>query len=431
MTLRRSLRAGSVFALSTVLPGFAAGYVGSAYEGFDYTAGAISGTFNGGTGWNATGDNSANTAAWGVGTSLTSSGSGAAAQAGSLDLSTLGYPAETGGSAIVSGATASSSIGRQFGQSVDTGTFYFSFLTQKTNTELRTVNLSFFGTNERFAVGQIASNLNTRDPDGNWLSNAGANSGNFVVLISNSQNNAAAANTVGPAANGVYVNTTAPVAYPSASVALIVGKIEFNFAGGVEDRLTLYVNPGDLADEGALTSYLVIDHNDFGALTGFRIFSGTTGNGFNASGGIFDEIRFGTTYASVVNAPSATTPWQDWLGTHFTVEERSQPSISGEAADPDGDGGSNLLEYAFGSDPRTSSVGPGPAVGTGAGTLVLDYPAPRADLTYIVETSADLAAWTTAGVTNGASVGTPGWNTASVARADNQRVFLRVRVTKP
>ncbi len=432
MTLRRPLRTGALLALSASLPAFAASYQGSAHENFDYPVGALTSAQNGGTGWNAVGDNSANTASWGVGTSLTSSGSGAAIQAASLDLSTSGYPAETGGAAVVSGAAASSSIGRQFGQSVDAGTFYFSFLTQKTNTELRTVNLSFFGTNERLAIGQIANNLNTRDEDGNWLNNVGANSGNFVALISNSQNNSTAANTAGPAAMGVYVNTTAPVAYPSASVAFVVGKIEFNFAGGVEDRLTLYVNPGNLSDEGALTPYLVVDHNDFGALTGFRVFAGATANGFNASGGVFDEIRFGSTYASVVGGAAPATPWQTWLSANFNPSEQADPAVSGPDADPDSDGVVNLLEYAFGSSPRSSAAGPSPAVASGAGVLLLDYPAPRhgADLTYSVETSADLVTWTTTGVTDAAHATVADWRTASVARADNARVFLRVRVTR-
>lgn len=289
--------ASLALALAASAPLFGAAYQGSAYEGFNYTAGAMTNTLNGGTGWNATGDAGlANTTSWGVGTNLTISNQGASVQSSGL----------VGSSAVVSGATASSSIGRQFGQTVDAGTFYFSFLTQRINNEFRTVNLSLFSaTNERLAIGQIASNPNTRDQDGNWLSNAGQNSGNFAALISNSQNNTAAATTAGPAANGVYVNTSAPVAYSSTAVTRIVGKIEFNFAGEgtVEDRLTLYVNPGDLFNEPSLvSSYLVIDHNDFGALTGFRVFSGATASGFNASGAQFDEIRFGTNYLAVTGA---------------------------------------------------------------------------------------------------------------------------------
>lgn len=305
---------------------FGAAYVGSAYEGFDYSAGAMTNTLGGGTGWNATGDAlSPNTTTWGVGTNLTITNQGATIQSPGLGLSTSGYPASTGGAAFVTGATASSSIGRLFGQSVDSGTFYFSYLTQRSNDEFRTVNLSFFGTNERLAIGQIAANANTRDQQGNWLSNAGQNSGNFAALISNSQNNAAAATTVGQAANGVYVNTTAPVAYSSTSPTLIVGKIEFNYNGGVEDRFTLYVNPTDLLNESSLTAYLTMEHNDFGTLTGFRVFSGATGGGYNASGALFDEIRLGSKFTDVTGAipePSTFAALVGVAGMAFAAARR-------------------------------------------------------------------------------------------------------------
>lgn len=325
-TTPRSLRAGALAAAALVCAStslHAAALQGTIYEGFEYSAGAMTNTLNGGTGWNATGDSSANTTNWGVGTSLTIAGQGATVQASGLSYS--GMPAGAGGSTTVSGATASSSIGRQFGQSIDTGTLYFSYLTQRVNNEFRTVNFSLFGTNERLAIGQIAANTNTRDQDGNWLSGVGANSGNFAALISNSQNNTAAANTAGPAANGVYVNTASPVAYSSTSTSLLIGKIEFGFNGGVEDRLTLYVNPTGLANEGTLIPYLVVDHNDFGALTGFRVFSGASAGGFNASGATFDEIRFGSTFASVTGAipePSAAAVLAGLGGLAFAARRR-------------------------------------------------------------------------------------------------------------
>ena len=323
MITSRSLRAAPLLALLGSAPVFGAAYVGSAYEGFDYPAGTLN-ALNGGTGWNATGDSSANTASWGVGTSLTLAGSSTVNATG-LDYGAALYPSEIGRSAFINPSAAASSIGRQFGQTVDAGTFYFSFLTQKTVAQLRTINFSLFGSTERLAIGQIASNTSTRDQDGVWLTNAGANSGNFAALISNSQNNSSA-QTVTTAYNGVYVNQTAPISYAVDTTFLVVGKIEFNFNSGVEDRFTLYINPTDLTSEASLTPYLVIDHNDFGALTGFRMFGGTTASGFTASAVLFDEIRFGNDYLDVTGAaipePSAFAALAGLAGLALAASRR-------------------------------------------------------------------------------------------------------------
>lgn len=50
--------------------------------------------------------------------------------------------------------------------------------------------------------------------------------------------------------------------------------------------------------------------------------------------------------------------WSEWTERWFTLEERQDPLVVGELADPDGDGIPNLLEYAFGFDP----LSPSPAV---------------------------------------------------------------------
>ena len=41
-----------------------------------------------------------------------------------------------------------------------------------------------------------------------------------------------------------------------------------------------------------------------------------------------------------------------WRYRHFTLEELGTEAVSGDAADPDGDGKSNLLEFALAGDPR-------------------------------------------------------------------------------
>jgi surface-anchored protein len=48
--------------------------------------------------------------------------------------------------------------------------------------------------------------------------------------------------------------------------------------------------------------------------------------------------------------------YANWKASHFTLAELLEPNISGDHADPDGDGWSNLLEYALGGHPRIASA---------------------------------------------------------------------------
>lgn len=90
-----------------------------------------------------------------------------------------------------------------------------------------------------------------------------------------------------------------------------------------------------------------------------------------------------------------------WRVKHFTFEELNDPTVSGWAADPDGDGRSNLFEYALGTNPRkTGSTFPItilPAHGP-VGQWLLSYREVKdADLwglNYTVEGSSDLETWT-------------------------------------
>lgn len=147
------LAAGSV-AISYILGAAAnaAVYVGTAYEGFDYGIGAL-GTANGGSGFNATGDpGSANTTAW------RNTGGSVAVTAGSLTSTATGYAASSGEKLAISGASATGQVFRNIGQSVDSGSLYFSFLMGRTNDTNRTVNVAFLDSNtgtmgERLAIG--------------------------------------------------------------------------------------------------------------------------------------------------------------------------------------------------------------------------------------------------------------------------------------
>ncbi len=147
----------------------------------------------------------------------------------------------------------------------------------------------------------------------------------------------------------------------------------------------------------------------------------------------------------IVVSPVAATPYGTWQAKYFTSAELANPAISGDAADPDGDGVPNLVEYALGLLPRTAGVAGLPTVGTttisGSEYQTLTYTQVIADtdITYVPQVSGDLKAWTsganalaTVSTTNNAD----GTTRTVVVRdltaqtATNAR-FIRLEITRP
>ncbi|MCW1884761.1 hypothetical protein OKA04_08475 [Luteolibacter flavescens] len=120
--------------------------------------------------------------------------------------------------------------------------------------------------------------------------------------------------------------------------------------------------------------------------------------------------------------------YSQWVAEHFTPQEAGDPSIVGQDSDPDGDGVSNVIEYAFGSDPRAndlslSRVTPEVVQVSGQRRLRLRFTLPEnlpADVIYQIELSDDLRAWTSVARQTGVA-GWPGTATSTVAPAVNGR----------
>lgn len=109
------------------------------------------------------------------------------------------------------------------------------------------------------------------------------------------------------------------------------------------------------------------------------------------------DILYGITPLSAVTVPETQVSWAAFQFGRENLNPESESTLWGPAADPDGDGLSNILEYALHTDPLI----PGPAVtvpGHSGGRLTLTFSRDpvRTDLSLSVEAadSLDQAVWT-------------------------------------
>lgn len=131
---------------------------------------------------------------------------------------------------------------------------------------------------------------------------------------------------------------------------------------------------------------------------------------------------------------SPLPPFQSWSLARFSAQQMLDPAVGGPSADPDGDGLSNLTEYALGREPKVAEAAPAPVASNDGTDWIFTYtrPADRTDVTYAVEVSTDLATWTTSGVTHARTVAgaTETWQ-GRVAMAGRPQVFFRLKVSQP
>jgi len=290
---------------------------GSAYEPFNYPDGTqivIANNLYAGVGWNATGNvNAPNdfSTRWALnGTALPNSGGTGPAKTikyPSLSYTATGYPPSKAGKATIdaqinnppTAAGQTNNVSRNMGQLVDSGTFWFSYLTDRNVDTHRTTSLAFFGpangmagtpgnTAERVSIGQLgtgtAGNVNSM--------------GNFVFLVNN-QNPAS------------VVQSATPINYGTDLTHLVVGKVQFDngaaHASGIFDTITVWVDPTDVTSEAALgTANLMTSAFELTSFNSIRLFAGNQAAAVdgapikNPVSTNFDEIRIGGTLRDAI-----------------------------------------------------------------------------------------------------------------------------------
>ncbi len=143
------------------------------------------------------------------------------------------------------------------------------------------------------------------------------------------------------------------------------------------------------------------------------------------------------------NGSGYSLTFESWRHYHFSAAEQLQPGLAGPLDDADHDTLLNLMEYAFGTDPRASqpdSVLPRAGTVTAGGqlyaTLTWQRPLRTLDLTYAPDFSSDLTAWSQDSVITGAPAPAgPELETVTFRRltpgAAAGSTFTRLHVSKP
>ena len=154
---------------------------------------------------------------------------------------------------------------------------------------------------------------------------------------------------------------------------------------------------------------------------------------------IIGAAILGAAQQSTVTISSAFAAWQS---ANFTALELTDSNISGDLADPDGDGRNNLTEFALGFSPKipdgTNTLLPGTTNISGSNYLTLTFRrrTPALDLTYTVQNNDLLGtSWTATALQVGAA-SSNGDGTETVTFRDDTAVssttqrYLRLQIQR-
>jgi hypothetical protein len=217
------------------------------------------------------------------------------------------------------------------------------------------------------------------------------------------------------------------------SVQIVASDADTREGTGNAARFTL-VRPSADSTNALTVSYTVsgtAQPGDYNALSGTAIFAAGAATATINVGATGDALAEGTETLTLTVQPgagysagplsSATVrlldrPIDDWRHAHFDAAELADPARSGDAADPDHDALTNLLEYALALDPHVRDAVSPHWSGHGF-TLTYSRRKSATDVTLAAEGSHNLATWGTAGVVE---------QIATVDEGDTERITVRL-----
>ncbi len=202
--------------------------------------------------------------------------------------------------------------------------------------------------------------------------------------------------------------------------------------------------------EGGMVAYAILTGNSSGAfainpLTGAITLANsaavTPGQTYGLTVGAQDDGIGGVYPLAAVAVPVTITipkPVDQWRQDQFGANANNA-AIAGNSADPDGDGLSNLLEYALGTNPLVSNasavVMDQEKIGANAYLrLTITKNSAATDVTYSAESTGDLttaSSWSNSTVVVESNTTTTFQVRDSVATSAAARRFIRLRVTVP
>jgi len=163
-------------------------------------------------------------------------------------------------------------------------------------------------------------------------------------------------------ATKIYDGTTTAAGLPTLEPPLA--------AGDTTDILAQEFQDNSVAIDKTITPLLAINDGNGGANYGLSVVNDYTGT----------------------ITPAAAIDFTFWRKAHFTAAEQSA-GLADATADPDGDGLSNLAEYALGTDPHQFTPPPASSRDASGFSLIFTRPANLPDVIYFAESSAGLSNW--------------------------------------